>query len=114
MVESGSIAMANKTFNRPFVSFSDQRYTLPSRFLPGMNYDVFYTNECKTDGTHKDVLKHHWKIVLTADMYKNPFGCDAIEDGGVQTGGENSGILRFRNAVPVAAPTATPTPTPTA
>jgi hypothetical protein len=75
-----------------------------------MTMDVFYTNECKESGTHKDVLKHHWKLVLTADIFKNPFGCDAVEDeNGVQTGGENSGILRFRNAVPEPAPTPTPT-----
>jgi hypothetical protein len=114
MVEQGSIAMASKAFNPDAVTrtFHDERYTMPSRFLPGMTYDVFYTNECKTDGTYKDVLKHHWKIVLTADIFKNPYGCDAIEDGG-QIGGLNSGILRFRNEVPTIVPTPTPTPTPT-
>ena len=115
MVEQGSIAMVNKAFNPDSLTrtFNDERFTMPSRFLPGFTYDVFYTNECKTSGTHKDVLKHHWKMVLTADMFKNPFGCDAVEISGVQTGGENSGILRFRNAVPEAAPTATATPTAT-
>lgn len=111
MVEQGSIAMVSKSFNPDSVvrTFSDERFTMPSRFLPGFSYDVFYNNECKTGGTYKDVLKHNWKIVLTADMFKNPFGCDAIEDGGVQTGGDNSGILRFRNQEPTPAPTATPT-----
>lgn len=110
MVEQGSIAMVNKTFNIAGTNFHDQRYTIPCRFLPGWNMDLYYTNNCNDDGTHMDMLKHHWKIVLTADIFNNPFGCDAIEDGfGVQTGGENSGILRFRNAVPEPAPTPTPT-----
>jgi len=119
LVEQGSIAIANKAFNpdSAFTSFSDVRYTLPSRFMPGMTYDVFYNNNCNSSESdygsgkdfNKDTLKHNWKVVFTADMFKNPFGCDAIEDGGVQTGGENSGILKFRNYDPEAVVTPTPT-----
>ena len=116
MVEQGSVAMVNKAFNPDSVTrtFHDERFTMPSRFIPGFTYDVYYNNECKTNGTYKDVLKHNWKIVLTADMFKNPFGCDAIETEGVQTGGDNSGILRFRNQEPTPTPTPTATATPTA
>lgn len=110
MVSQGAIAMASKTWNpdAPFRSFDDIRYTMPSRFLNGMKYDVFYSNRCypkSTDSTQyaaaegyqKDTLLHQWKVVLTADLFLNPFGCDATEDDDDDIGGENSGVLKFVN-----------------
>lgn len=113
MVEQGSIALANKAFNPTMAKYLDHwAYTMPSKFMPGMVYDVWYDNACNESESarYNDMVVHNWKIKLRADLFLNPYGCDAEEDGdGVQTGGENSGVLRFRNEVPTL-PTATPTP----
>jgi len=99
MVNQGALAMANKAFNPAMGKYMDHyAYTMPSRFLQGFTYDVFYKNTCSTSATVKDTVKHDYKVVLTADCFLNPFGCDAEEgEGGVVTG-ENSGVLRFKNA----------------
>jgi hypothetical protein len=102
MVSQGALAMASKNWNAdtPYRSFEDMRYTMPSRFMPGMKYDVYYTNRCfpkeaddvDTSGTgsgyKKDTLAHNWKVVFTGDLFLNPLGCDE----------DNSGVLKFVNA----------------
>ena len=110
MVSQGAVAIANKTWNpdTPYRSMSDIRYTMPSRFMDGIRYDVYYTNNCIQEGSdsdsdldygdlaedhnstvanNRDALAHHWKVVLTADMFLNPEGCTA----------DNTGVLRFSN-----------------
>ena len=102
MVSNGAIAIANKTWNpdSPYRSMSDIRYTMPSRFMEGIRYDVYYTNNCIEEGSselvadhnssvanNRDALAHHWKVVLTADAFLNPEGCTA----------DNTGVLRFSN-----------------
>lgn len=100
MVSQGALAMANKAWNpdSPFRSMSDIRYTMQSRFMPGMRYDVYYTNNCIAENeleadhnqsvaNNRDALGHHWKVVFTADMFLNPEGCEA----------DNTGVLRFAN-----------------
>jgi hypothetical protein len=101
MVNQGALAIVNKAWNPAMGKFMDHyAYTMRSRFFPGFEYDVFYDNKCNDDARFPDTVTHNWKIVLTADIFSNPFGCDAVEglDGAVT--GLNSGILRFRNAVP--------------
>lgn len=114
MVSQGAIAMASKTWNpdSPLRTFDDIRYTMPSRFMSGMKYDVFYANKCfpksgDTDplnygdeaGYQKDTLAHQWKVVLTADLFLNPFGCDAEQDDADDDdySGINTGVLKFVN-----------------
>jgi hypothetical protein len=100
MVSQGALAMANKAWNpdSPYRSMSDIRYTMQSRFMPGMKYDVYYTNNCIAEADlaedhhqnvapNRDALGHHWKVVLTADMFLNPEGCEE----------DNTGVLRFEN-----------------
>lgn len=114
LVTQGALAQVTKAFNPDYAQYMDHiQFTQPSRFMPGMTYDVYYDNKCNDSeaARYKDMVVHNYKFVLTADVFSNPFGCDAVEDGEVVTG-ENSGILRFRNFDP-AAPTATSTPTPT-
>ena len=105
MVSQGAVAMASKTKNpsTPFRSFDDIRYTMPSRFMSGMTYDVYYTNKChpestldgeEPEGFQKDQLAHFYKIVLTADLFLNPTGCA----GDNPEGGLNTGVLKFLNA----------------
>lgn len=48
------------------------------------------------DGNFRsDALKHNYKIVLTAEAFLNPLGCDESDLGTEWT--ENTGILRMRN-----------------
>lgn len=97
MINQGALAMVNKAFNPAMGKYMDHiQYTMPSRHLTGFTYDVYYDNKCNSSATNKDTVQHNYKVVLTADCFVNPFGCDAVEDGDTITG-ENSGILRFRN-----------------
>ena len=124
LLTQGAHAIVNKTWNpdAPTPNFHDIRYTMPSRFMPGIKYDVFYNNECQTsegdafaqaaegvtwrehlvnepnlrDGNFRsDALQHNYKIVLTAEAFLNPLGCDESNLGTEWT--ENTGILRLRN-----------------
>lgn len=86
MLSTGSLAMANwyKNDTTPeAVNMYEYntRYRIPSRFLPGWYFDVYYKPEC--DGN--DRVKHIWKVQLHADIFLNPHGC---ED-------DNTGILSF-------------------
>ncbi len=129
LVTQGALAMVNKAWNPsvPSQNFHDIRYTMPSKFLSGFTYDVFYKNSCLThegDATpaawgdvtrdwlndnetarnrtfRSDTLKHDYKIVLTAEAFINPYGCAEIgldDDDDDRVDTTNSGILRFRNA----------------
>lgn len=84
MIENGSLAMANKTYNPDIpqvVNGVFTRYTMSSNFVNGLKYDVFYEPECSTG----DAIKHNFKVKLKADIFINPAGC-------VET---NTGVLRF-------------------
>lgn len=125
LLTQGAMAVASKNWNpdAPDRNFHDIRYTMPSRFMP-FKYDVFYNNECQADGGsfdtdtdttatadfrgelidnpdwrdgnfRSDALKHNFKIVLTAEAFLNPLGCDESNLGNPWA--ENTGILRFRN-----------------
>lgn len=84
MLSTGSLAMANKFYNPsvPEKTWEFTRYTMPSQFLPGMTYDVFYNNECSTSNR---LLKHNWTVRLKADIFTNPAGCTLT----------NTGVLSF-------------------
>jgi hypothetical protein len=94
MVSRGSLAQVSKAFNPEYKAYMDMvKWTQPSQFLPGFTYDVYYENKCNNDSRFSDTHIHNFKVVLTADIFLNPYGCDSDGDGG----GVNSGILRFRN-----------------
>ena len=84
LLSQGSIALATKFYNNAGSidkGFDFWRYTMPSQFLPGVTYDVFYNNECTTN----DQFKHNFKVKLTGDLFNNPEGCTA----------NNTGVLTF-------------------
>jgi hypothetical protein len=83
LLSQGSLAMASKFYNptTPERTFEFIRYTMPSRFVPGFVYDVFYNDECTTN----DMIQHNFKVKLKADIFNNPEGCEA----------GNTGVLRF-------------------
>lgn len=83
MLSMGSVAVASKFYNRNFevVNGVFTRYSMPSRFMNGITYDVFYKPECTTN----DLITHKYKVKLTADIFNNPAGCTDT----------NTGVLRF-------------------
>lgn len=58
------------------------RYTVPSRTVAGVMYDVTYTTQCKS-GTNQ--IEHLFNITTRGGVYLNPTGCTSA----------NTGILRF-------------------
>ena len=89
MVSQGSVALVSKAFNPPSmeVLHTFTRWTAPNRFLPaGFTQDVFYEQTCDSD-----LVKHCFKVKLTADVLVNPEGCEA----------NNTGILTFVCGAPV-------------
>ena len=114
MVSPYATAQVSKAFNPDYMRYFDHAaYTEPSRFMPGLSYDVWYDNSCYTPESqstsvrYNDMVLHNWKIRLNAELFQNPFGCNDIG------GDDNTGVLRFRNIDPAAVVTPTPTPTPT-
>lgn len=84
LIQNGSIAFASKTYNPDtpqVVNGVFTRYTIDSKWVPGLKYDVFYEPECTTS----DAVKHNFKVKVKADMFLNPTGCAAT----------NTGVLRF-------------------
>jgi hypothetical protein len=80
LISMGSVALANKYYNPdvPQIGFDMTRYTMPSRFLTGMKYDVFYNNAC--EGTSK-LWSHNYTVRFRADIFANPVGCDLNNTG---------------------------------
>jgi hypothetical protein len=87
MISDGAMAMASKAYYKgvgegsPAVYFTEKRWSMPSRFMPGVTLDVYYTNECGTDNFYK----HKYRYILRAGIFNNPAGCTAT----------NTGVLSF-------------------
>ena len=81
MLSMGSVALGNRTYNPSSVQDVGnwKRWTIPSRF-GAFSYDAFYSAACSND-----MIKHNFKLKLTADVLVNPAGCTAT----------NTGILTF-------------------
>jgi hypothetical protein len=90
MVARGAVAFANKAYyplNNPVNYKDDSRWSIESKALPGVFYDVYYTNEC----INNDV-KHSWTVYVKAGIHSNPLGCDANKTGVIKfICGENAG-----------------------
>lgn len=87
MVEKGSIAFVNKArypLNDPQTYQFGKRWSIESKALPGVFYDVYYKERCvMTDG--EEFIYHDYKLKARAGIFKNPFGCNE----------DVSGILKF-------------------
>jgi hypothetical protein len=80
MIQTGALAFANKAVNPDvpeIVPGVFTRYTMSSKFMPNFKYDVFYKPECTTG----DMVIHHFKVKLKADVFANPVGCTATNTG---------------------------------
>lgn len=88
MINKGTFAIANKAYYdgktaaNPTVMFDGKRWSIPSRNLPGIIYDVHYKSDCEAEN---DMYNHRFKLKVNAGMFINPVGC--TED--------RTGVLRF-------------------
>ena len=89
MLSMGSVALANKFYNPavPSVGFQMTRYTMPSKFIDGFTFDVFYNNKCTENNR---LTSHNYTVRLKADLFLNPVGCSE----------QNTGVLAFTCGVP--------------
>jgi hypothetical protein len=78
MINRGAIAFVNRHYYdaRPTRYFDDERFSLASRNIPGLTYDVFYRNACSGS-----TVLHNWSFRVKFDFFLNPLGCDATRTG---------------------------------
>lgn len=92
LVKPASYAIASRNYNptAPTVvnpkSGWQQRFTVPSRNIPGVAYDVYYDYECSDKR-----FVHKWYIEVNFGFFLNPEGCD-VNVGGDQV----TGILAYQ------------------
>lgn len=80
IINPNSIAIAHKTYytSTPVVKQNPwrQQYKVPSYSLPGIEYDVIYTEKCNSNDTSR-----HWRITFTGAILTNPVGCNSTRTG---------------------------------
>jgi hypothetical protein len=74
LIGRGAFAYITKAYYgaTPITYMDQKRYSIPSMNLPGVRYDVHYTNECDTDN---DFMTHSFKVKTLGDIFLNPVGC---------------------------------------
>jgi hypothetical protein len=83
MIAKGAVAFANKAYyplNAPRVYQFGKRWSIESKSLPGVFYDVFYKERCVGEKIYYD-----FKIKVKAGVFLNPNGCND----------EVTGVLKF-------------------
>lgn len=84
LIERSAYAFHSKTyFNstpETLVGAGLTRWTMPSKNLPGVNYDVTYTTRCEGNDIFYD-----WSLQFYGGFFQNPLPCN----------GQNTGILSF-------------------
>lgn len=85
MIQPGTYAVANKAYYNPTpIQYQeDKRWSMASKFIPGFEYDVHYSNTC---ASANGFPVHNFVVKLNAGIYINPEACDD----------NNTGILAFR------------------
>ena len=78
MINRGSIAFASKAYYSevPTRYKQQDRYSIASRNLEGVRFDVFYTNRCSAK-----TMLHDFKMVANYDLFLNPTGCQETRTG---------------------------------
>lgn len=78
LINRGSIAFASKNYYgaAPVRYKQQDRYSIASRNLPGVRYDVYYTNRCSAD-----TILHDFQMKAKFDYFINPTGCDGTRTG---------------------------------
>lgn len=80
MINRGAVAFASKAHYgavpTEYIGAGQKRWSTESRNLPGVRFDVHYTNRCSA-GT----MKHDFQIKAKYDYFLNPTGCDGTRTG---------------------------------
>jgi hypothetical protein len=78
LIGRGAFAFYTKAYYppTPIKYFDEERYSMPSYNLPGVRYDVHYTNEC-CGAEVNDFMCHKWVLKTKGDIFLNPVGCTA-------------------------------------
>lgn len=74
LIGRGALAFVTKAYYdpTPIVYFDQSRYSIESYNIPGVRYDVHYTNECDSN---TDWMTHSFKLKTLGDVFLNPVGC---------------------------------------
>lgn len=72
MVAKGAVAFASKAYygQVPTQYYDKAVYSIESKSLPGVRYDVHYNNACATNE-----ITHNFSLYVKAGIFKNPLGC---------------------------------------
>lgn len=80
LVNRGAIAFASKAYYDPtptvYSGFGQTRWSIASNALPGVRYDVHYTNSCTSNE-----ITHKFSVNTKFDYWLNPTGCTAGNTG---------------------------------
>lgn len=84
MIQPYTYAVANKAYYTPSPITYDfgKRWSITSKFIPGFEYDVHYSNTCDSN---TGFPVHNFTVKLKSGIYINPEACDD----------NNTGILTF-------------------
>jgi len=77
LISQGALAFVSKAYyNTPVTYFGNMRYSVPSNSIPGVRYDVVYTNTCSSNE-----MLHHFSLHANAGIFLNPTGCSETRTG---------------------------------
>lgn len=99
IVNPGAIAFKTRTRNPDTPTLiggkvQQTRFTVNSRVLPGVKYDVYYSLECVVnEDTDQDEIVDVWKFKTRGGIFQNPNGCPVTIGGTTYT---PNGVLAFR------------------
>jgi len=82
MISNGSVAIVTKAYNSttPTTYLDHIRWSVESKNLPGVYYDVVYKNRCTSNEIY-----HDYSLYINAGIFNNPYGCDE----------DITGVLKF-------------------
>lgn len=80
MIDRGAIAFAKQNFYdmapRDYGSDVGQRWSMESKNIPGLMFDVHYITKCVANE-----IKHYFEVYTYFDFFLNPLGADATRTG---------------------------------
>jgi len=81
LIDKGAVAFVSKAYypaNSPveYIGAGQIRYSVESKNLMGVFYDVVYTNRCVADEIY-----HDFTLYVHAGIFQNPIGCSATNTG---------------------------------
>ncbi len=82
MISNGAVAIVTKAYypTTPVTYMDNIRWSVESKNLPGVFYDVVYKNRCLSNETY-----HDYSLYINAGIFSNPYGCDE----------DVTGVLKF-------------------